>query len=59
MHWLTDDPPEQRVELLRAALPDFDIVGTLVELEADAEEESDLSSHEREYYIYSARRRVV
>ena len=60
MHWLTDDPPEQRVELLRAALPDFDVVGTLIELEADAEdgEESDLSSHEREYYVYSARRRV-
>ena len=35
--------------------------GTLIELEADAEDggESDLSAHEREYYIYSARRRVV
>ena len=60
MHWLTDDPPEHRVELLRQALPDFDVVGTLVELEDDGEDVgADLSSHEREYYIYSARRHRV
>ena len=55
MHFITDDPPEQRAELLREALPGrWEVVSTLIDLEAEEEEAH--ASHEREYFCYTARR---
>ena len=55
MHFITDDPPEQRTELLHAALPGrWEVVSTLIDLEAEGEEAH--ASHEREYFCYTARR---
>ena len=54
MHYITDDAPELRVELLRAVLPGFEVVGSSISTDDDDDDEFD--HHRREYFVYSATR---
>ena len=56
LHYITDDAPEQRVDLLRAALPDFEVTGASIDADEDEDDDALLDHHRREYYVYSASR---
>ena len=60
MHHITDDAPELRVDLLRAVLPGYEVVGSSIdEDDEDGEDDGDaFGHHRREYFVYSATRPV-
>jgi len=58
MHYITDDAPELRVDLLRALLPGYEVVGSSIDDDEDGEDDDALGHHRREYFVYSATRPV-
>ena len=51
MHYITDDAPELRVDLLRAVLPGYRVVGSSID--EDDEDDDDFGHHRREYFVYT------
>ena len=59
MHYITDDAPELRVDLLRAVLPGYEVVGSSIdEDDEDGDDDDAFGHHRREYFVYSATRPV-
>ena len=59
MHYITDDAPELRIDLLRAALPGYEVVGASIAPADEEDEEDAFGHHRREYFVYSATRTPV
>ena len=62
MHYITEDAPELRVDLLRAVLPGYRVVGSSIDEDDDEDDNDDdddaFGHHRREYFVYSATRPV-